>query len=144
MISYHGQSNLLRVEGNINSNRCVRDVLQLEVVPFLQGIRRAIIQKDNPRPPVSKTIRYLFLAQHMQLLPCPAYSLDMFPIEHVWDLVSRCLARDPRPAASKDGFLLRLKEIWNSLPRTDIQNLFDSLPRHITTLIANRGGYTKD
>ena len=37
-ISYHGRSNLLRIEGNLSSNRYVREVLQSEVVPFLQGI----------------------------------------------------------------------------------------------------------
>ncbi|GFY25068.1 transposable element Tcb2 transposase [Trichonephila clavipes] len=82
-------------------------------------------------------------AQHMQLLPWPAYSLDISPIEHVWDLVCRRLARDPRPAASKDELLLRIQAIWNSLPQADIQNLFDSMPCCITTLIAERGGYTK-
>ncbi|GFW86094.1 uncharacterized protein TNCV_1969021 [Trichonephila clavipes] len=41
-------------------------------------------------------------AQHMQLLPWPAYSPDMSPIEHVWDLVRRRLAPDARPTASKD------------------------------------------
>ncbi|GFX19304.1 transposable element Tc1 transposase [Trichonephila clavipes] len=34
-ISYHGRSNLLRIEGNLNSNRYVREVLQPEVIPFL-------------------------------------------------------------------------------------------------------------
>ncbi|GFV75138.1 transposable element Tc1 transposase [Trichonephila clavipes] len=34
-ISYHGRSNLLRIKGNLNSNRYVREVLQLEVIPFL-------------------------------------------------------------------------------------------------------------
>ncbi|GFX98710.1 transposable element Tcb1 transposase [Trichonephila clavipes] len=56
----------------------------------------------------------------------PAYSPDMSPIEHVWDLVGRRLSRDPRPAASKDELLLRIQAIWNSLPQADIQNLFDS------------------
>ncbi|GFV46024.1 uncharacterized protein TNCV_2200341 [Trichonephila clavipes] len=46
--------------------------------------------------------------QHMQLLPCPAYSSDMSPIEHVWDLFGRRLIRDPRPAASKDELLLHI------------------------------------
>ncbi|GFV94792.1 hypothetical protein TNCV_1027901 [Trichonephila clavipes] len=49
----------------------------------------------------------------MQLLLWPAYSPDMSPIEHVWDLVGRRLARDPRPAASKDELLLRIQS-----PRT--------------------------
>ncbi|GFX57658.1 transposable element Tcb1 transposase [Trichonephila clavipes] len=36
-ISYPGRSNLLRIEGNLNSNRYVREVLSLQrkVVPFL-------------------------------------------------------------------------------------------------------------
>ncbi|GFX46406.1 transposable element Tc1 transposase [Trichonephila clavipes] len=34
-ISYHGRSNLRQIEGNLNSNRYVREVLQPEVVPFL-------------------------------------------------------------------------------------------------------------
>ncbi|GFT93183.1 transposable element Tcb1 transposase [Trichonephila clavipes] len=62
----------------------------------------------------------------------------MLPIEHVWDLVCRHLARDPRPAALKDELLLRIQTIWKSLPQADIQNLFDSMP-HCT---AARGGYT--
>ncbi|GFS73188.1 transposable element Tcb2 transposase [Trichonephila clavipes] len=79
----------------------------------------------------------------MQLLPWRAYSPDMSPIEHVWVLVSRRLARDTRPAASKDVLLLRIQAIWNYLPQADIQNLFDSMPRRIATLNAARGGHTK-
>ncbi|GFS48006.1 transposable element Tcb1 transposase [Trichonephila clavipes] len=79
----------------------------------------------------------------MQLLPWPAYSPDMSHIEHVWDLVGRRLASDPRPAGSKDELLLRIQAIWNSLPQADIQNLFDSVPRRIVALISARGGYTK-
>ncbi|GFV70352.1 hypothetical protein TNCV_4797711 [Trichonephila clavipes] len=72
----------------------------------------------------------------MQLLPWSGYSPDMLPIEHVWDLVGRRLARDPRP--SKDEFFLRIQAIWNSIPQADIQNLFDSMPRHEA-----RSSYTK-
>ncbi|GFT26466.1 transposable element Tcb2 transposase [Trichonephila clavipes] len=121
--SYNGRSNLLRIEGNLNSNRYVREVLQPEVVPFFQGIPRAIFQQDNARPHVAKTVRDFCSAQHMQLLPWPANSTDMSPIEHVWDLIGRRLARDPRLAASKDEFLILIQAIWNSLPQADIQNL---------------------
>ncbi|GFW61965.1 uncharacterized protein TNCV_4669901 [Trichonephila clavipes] len=63
--------------------------------------------------------------------------------EHVWDLVCRRLALDPRPAALKDRLSLRIQAIWNSLPQADIQNLFDSMSRCIAALIAGRGGYAK-
>ncbi|GFW40869.1 transposable element Tcb2 transposase [Trichonephila clavipes] len=59
----------------------------------------------------------------------------MSPIEHVWDLVGRCLARDPRPVASKDKLLRSIQIIWNILPQADIQNLLDSMPRCIAHLL---------
>ncbi|GFT76280.1 uncharacterized protein TNCV_564531 [Trichonephila clavipes] len=64
-------------------------------------------------------------------------------LEHVWDLVGQLLARDPRPAVSNDELFLSIRAIWNSLPQADIQNLLDSMPRRIATLIAACGGYTK-
>ncbi|GFW26020.1 transposable element Tc1 transposase [Trichonephila clavipes] len=85
----------------------------------------------------------IMAAEHMQLLPWPAYSPDMSHIEHVWDLVGRRRACDPKPAASKDELLLRILAIWNSLLQADIQNLFDSMPCCIAALIAARVGYTK-
>ncbi|GFU44068.1 uncharacterized protein TNCV_4952471 [Trichonephila clavipes] len=37
-ISYHERSNLLQIECNLHSNRYIHEVLQPEVVPFLEGI----------------------------------------------------------------------------------------------------------
>ncbi|GFX73776.1 transposable element Tc1 transposase [Trichonephila clavipes] len=87
----------------------VREVLQPEVIPFLQSIHGAILQQNNAQPHVAKTVRDFCLAQHMQLLPSPAYSLDIPPIEHVLDLVGRCLARARRNAPSEDELLLRIQ-----------------------------------
>ncbi|GFY00333.1 transposable element Tcb2 transposase [Trichonephila clavipes] len=55
--------------------------------------------KDNTHPHVAKTVRDSCSARHMRLFLWPAYSTDMSPIGHVWDLVGRCLARDPRPVS---------------------------------------------
>ncbi|GFS48403.1 hypothetical protein TNCV_2297421 [Trichonephila clavipes] len=52
----------------------------------------------------------------MQLLPWPAYSPDMSPIEHVWNLVGWRLARDSSPAASNDELLLRIQQYFLSKP----------------------------
>ena len=114
----------------------VHEVLQPEVVPFLQGIPGATFQLDNSRSHIAKTVRNFCSAQQVQLLPWPAY-------EHVWDLVGRRLARNPRPAASKDELCLPIRAIWNSLPQGNIQNLFESMPRRTAAFIAVRGGYIK-
>ncbi|GFV07227.1 hypothetical protein TNCV_1312251 [Trichonephila clavipes] len=46
-------------------------------------------KQDNAHPHVAKTVRDFCSAQHMQLLPWPACSPDMSPIEHLWDLIGR-------------------------------------------------------
>ncbi|PRD31965.1 UNVERIFIED_CONTAM: hypothetical protein NCL1_21881 [Trichonephila clavipes] len=110
-ISYHGRSNLLRIDDNFNSSRYVREVLQMEVVPFLQGVPGAIFHQDNARPRVAKTFR-LFCPTHATF-PRPAYSPNMSPIEHGLDLEGRSVARDPCPAASKDELLLCIQAVWD-------------------------------
>ncbi|GFW12276.1 transposable element Tcb2 transposase [Trichonephila clavipes] len=55
----------------------------------------------------------------------------MSPIEHEWDIVGRRIARDLRPVASTDELWLRIQTIWNTLPQTDIQNVFNSMPRPV-------------
>ena len=111
-------------------------MLQSEVVPFLLSISGEIFQQNNACPRFVNTVRDFCSVQHIQLLPWPAYSLDMLSIEYVWDLVGRHLVRDPRPAASKDEFLLRIQAICSSLPQADLQKLFDSMQRRIAALIA--------
>ncbi|KFM63297.1 Transposable element Tcb1 transposase, partial [Stegodyphus mimosarum] len=108
-IAYHRRSQLLRIVGNLNSNRYIREVLQPEAVPFLQSLPGAVFQQDNARPHTARIVKSFFAAQQVQLLPWPACSPDMSPIEHVWDVIGRRLARDPRPVASADELWLYIK-----------------------------------
>ncbi|GFT80417.1 transposable element Tc1 transposase [Trichonephila clavipes] len=129
--------------GNLNSTRYINEVLQPRAIPFLQGLPGAVFQHDNARPHVAKTVKSYLDSQQVQLLPWPAYLPDMSPIEHVWDIVGWRFAPDLRPVASTDKPWLRIQTIWNTLPQADIQNLFNSMPRHVAALIAVRGGHTK-
>ncbi|GFW12862.1 transposable element Tcb2 transposase [Trichonephila clavipes] len=141
-ISYHGRSNLLQIEENLNSKiTSVKCSLQPEVIPFfkaslelsfiwimhVQMLQRLLEIYDQPN-----TCNF-FLGMLIRRI-CQLLSTDSSQ-----DLVGRRLARDPRPAASKDELSLRIQALWNSLPQEDIQNLLDSMPSHI----AARGGYTK-
>ncbi|GFV40028.1 transposable element Tcb2 transposase [Trichonephila clavipes] len=101
------------------------------------------VMQDNARPHVAKTVKSYLDSQQVQLLHWPVYSPDMSPIEHEWDIVGRRIARDLRPVASTDELWLRIQTIWNTLPQTDIKNVFNSMPRRVAALIAARGGHTK-
>ncbi|GFY06792.1 hypothetical protein TNCV_2203251 [Trichonephila clavipes] len=101
-----------------------------------------IFQQDKARSHVAKTFGDVY-SQNMKILSWPAYSTNMSPIEHVWDLVGRRLNRDMRPATSKYELFLPMREIRNYVPQPVFPNLFDPVPRRTASLIASRGGYTK-
>ncbi|GFS68183.1 transposable element Tcb2 transposase [Trichonephila clavipes] len=111
---------------------------KLEVVPFLKGIPGAIFQQDDARPHVAKTLRDFCSAQHMQLLPGPAYST-----EYVWDLAGQRLAHDSGPGTSRTSFCCAYKQYGIFFHKQTFKSRLDSLPLCIAALIAARGGYTK-
>lgn len=142
-ISYHGRSRLIRIDGNLNSDRYIREVVQPEVIPFLQNLPGAVFQQDNARPHVARNVLAFFQAHQTPLFPWPARSPDMYPIEHVWDRVAHRLARQTPAAATVDELYTRVDRAWQDIPQALIQSLFDSMPRRLEAVIASHGGFTR-
>ena len=141
-IGYNMRSRLLRIKGNLNINRYIRGVLQPEALPLLQATPHAIFQQDNARPRVARIVQAFFQRGRVSLLPWPARSPDMSPIEHVWDMIGRRLIRQGPPAPTLDDLWTRLQTAWRDIPQEDIQSLSDFMPRRIERLIAAHGGFT--
>ncbi|KAJ8888465.1 hypothetical protein PR048_007955 [Dryococelus australis] len=96
---------LLRIEGNLNCNRYIREVLESKVLPVLQASPHDIFQQDNARPHVTRNVQAFFNERRVPLLPWPAHSPDMSPIKHVWDMVGR---HGP-PATTVDALWTRIQ-----------------------------------
>ncbi|GFV01119.1 transposable element Tcb1 transposase [Trichonephila clavipes] len=59
----------------------------------------------------------------------PAYSPDLNPIEHVWDMLDRRIAaRQPPPTCLSELRRVLLDE-WCNIPQDQIDNLILSMPR---------------
>lgn len=57
----------------------------------------------------------------------PSRSLDLNPIEHLWDdLTRRVRARNPAPP-SREELQAVLTEEWNDIPEDHIKNLIESI-----------------
>ena len=84
-IGYNMRSCLLRIEGNLNSNRYIREVLYPEVL-LIQTTQHAIFQKHNSRPHVARIVQAFIQRRRISLLPWPSCSPDMSGIRLVGDL----------------------------------------------------------
>ena len=79
---------LVRIAGTLNSQRYISEVLEPVVLPYLQGLPTAIFQQDNARPHVARIVQRFFVNRQIELLPWPARSPDLSPIENMWSMVA--------------------------------------------------------
>ncbi|GFT32246.1 transposable element Tcb1 transposase [Trichonephila clavipes] len=103
------RSPLVRIAGTLNSHRCISEVLQPVVLCYLQGLATAIFQQDDARPDVARIVQTFFVNHQIELLPWPARSPDLSPIENMWSMVTQRLTQITPPAASPDQLWQRVE-----------------------------------
>ncbi|GFT33906.1 transposable element Tc3 transposase [Trichonephila clavipes] len=64
----------------------------------------------------------------------PAYSPDLNPIEHVWDILGRRIAAHQPPPICLPELRRALVDEWCNIPQDQIDNLILSLPRRYIDL----------
>ncbi|GBN63918.1 hypothetical protein AVEN_135855-1 [Araneus ventricosus] len=80
-IFYHSRSTLVLIPRTLSTNLYVSLVIQPVVLPFMNSIQGCVFQQDNGRPHIV-VVTQLAL-QIVDMLPWPARSPDLSPIEHV-------------------------------------------------------------
>jgi hypothetical protein len=87
-ISYGQRTQLHLSDGNLNAQRYRDEILRPIVVPFIRR-HQLMFQHDNARPHVTSVFTHFLEDENVPVLPWPAYSPDMSPIEHVWNALDR-------------------------------------------------------
>ncbi|GFV91215.1 putative transposase like protein [Trichonephila clavipes] len=91
----------------------------------------------------ARSIKAFLSEQNIPLLDWPGNSPDMNPIENVWELMKREVAKDV--ITNKMLLLERIIHVSNHHPQMQetVQSCIDSMPCRIEALIAAKGGSTK-
>ena len=97
---------------------------------YFPGYPVPLIQKQqgNGRPHVARIVQAFFQRRRVSLLPWPACSPEMSPIEHVCDMVGQRFIRQGPPAPTLDALWTHIQTALRDIPQEDIQGLFDSMP----------------
>ncbi|GBM78580.1 hypothetical protein AVEN_200711-1 [Araneus ventricosus] len=138
--SYGSRSTLVVIPRTLTANLYVGLVIQPVVLPFMNSIQGGVFQQHNACPHAAVVTQHAL--QSVDILPWPARSPDLSPIEHVWDIIGRQLQRHPQPALIVPVLTDQVQQAWNFIPQTDIRHLYDTMHTHLHACIQNSGGYT--
>ena len=136
------KTNLIIVQGNLNAQGYINQILQPETVPFLQRHGPAILMHDNARPHVARTCQQFINKNNVNVLPWPAVSPDMNPIEHIWDYLGRKVRARGNIHNLRDLENTLIQE-WNNIPNVVIRRYVRSMRGRLAACINSWGGHTR-
>ena len=135
------KTNLIVVQGNLNAQGYINQILQPEAVHFLQRHGPAILMHDNARPHVARICRQFLNRKNVNVLPWPALSPDINPIEHIWDYVGRKVRARGNVHNLRDLENASIQG-WNNIPNVVIRRYVRSMRGRLAACINSRGGHT--
>lgn len=145
--SWSGLSQMVVVQGTLNSQQYVDQILHPVLLPFFHdNAQHLLFQQDNARPHIAAHSLDFLGTNHINLLPWPARSPDLSPIEHLWDAIGRQLHDPimyPDPPATIAELRQRILDQWHAIRLDLVHNLIGSISNRIQLCIQQRGGPTR-
>ncbi|KFM71212.1 Transposable element Tcb1 transposase, partial [Stegodyphus mimosarum] len=138
MFSWHSLGSLIIVEGTMDQYKYA-SVLADHVHPYMRIVfpqDDGIFQQDNARCHTAASVRAWFEdhQDEFTVLPWPANSPDLNPIEHLWDHLDRVVrAMDPQPR-NLAQLATALESAWLNIPENTFRDLCDSLPARLAAV----------
>lgn len=102
-------------------------------------------QQDNAPCHRARTVTNWFEEHQSEfsLLPWPAQSPDLNPIEHLWDEVERSFQSLETPPSNLTQLRAAIMSAWVNIPQERYQHLVESMPRRVSAVIRAKGGPTR-
>lgn len=143
-MSAHGVGRLHIVDGIVNANKYI-DILENHLLPSISELERNnqeyIFQQDGAPCHTAKVVKAWFTEKNISVLDWPSSSPDLSPIETLWGIMKKNLAKNP--ATTKEELKVRLQEIWAQFDTDFCQNLVNTMHKRLNAVINNKGEATQ-
>ena len=137
-IHHDRKTDLVIVPGNLTAQRYCVGIIEPVVVPYLQQHHVGIFQHYNARPHTMRHTQNILRIHNVNVLQWPARSLDLSPIEHLWDHLGRQV-RDRHDVNNIRDLERALQAEWVRILLLVIRKLICSMRRRLAVLAANDG-----
>lgn len=101
-----------------------------------------ILMDDNARPHRAAIVDEYLEHQDIRRFDWPSRSPDLNPIEHVWDMLGRRVARRQMAPRSIPELREALVQEWQNIPQPLLDNLILSMQSRCGACVAVRGDHT--
>ena len=133
-IATNRRTHLVTISGSFNAESYRNEIPTPHVLPFIAANARLHVVRANMD----------FLHQNnVDLLPWPALSPDLSPIEHFWDQLDRQVRRRAQQLETLDQLRIALEDEWQRIHMASINRLIVSMHRRCPAVIDNRGSFTR-
>ena len=113
---------------HLNTRRYQTDIVTPVLLPHIRANRGIMVAQDKAPHCVARTTQQLLHANNVRMLPWPACSLDLNPIEHIWDLL-KCRLRELPPPNNLAHLECNIGRVWRNIAQATIQNYVGSMRR---------------
>lgn len=145
-ISSKGKTPLIRIPKSLNAAEFEK-LLQDDLLPLMRNIyaneeESFVLMQDGDGTHTAKRVKKMLEEEGIeQLLPWPAHSPDLNPIENAWAMIERHL-QTVNPTTER-GLWKAMQDGWAKVGEGALLQLTGSLPRRLQAVKDAQGGHTK-
>ncbi|GFT98985.1 transposable element Tcb1 transposase [Trichonephila clavipes] len=134
----------VHVQSVTMTSQIYRDVILEKHVCLFRGAMGAVFlfMDDNARPHRANIVDECLQSEDITRMDWPAYSPDLNPMEHVWNMLGQRIAARQPPPTCLPKLRRALLDEWCNISQDQINNLILSMPRRCKACIASSGRHT--
>ncbi|GAB0099100.1 Tc1-like transposase, DDE domain [Sergentomyia squamirostris] len=141
--SKHGRTPVCFISTRMCSQKYT-ELLEEVLIEFGESLPDSdfIYQQDNAAIHTSRLTKAWLAEKEIELLPWPARSPDLNPIENLWGILANAVYANGRQYANVQELKAAITAEWRNISPDILQRLVNSMKNRLIEVIQNNGGHT--